>query len=168
MNRHQPISIKMSVQRMVCTGCGAEANASCNCGVSYVPKAVRAREMKEANPARSNSSIARELDMDATAVRKALQKEGVSYDTPERVMGDDGKSYPVRYDDATASYPERSRVNSLISEIGKRTDAFLEHVEAWILETPNAPHEALGALAMAISNASDVLAETAAKLNRKV
>jgi hypothetical protein len=27
--------IKMSNQRMVCTGCGAEANASCNCGVSY-------------------------------------------------------------------------------------------------------------------------------------
>jgi hypothetical protein len=33
--------IKMSIQRMICTGCGAEANASCNCGQPYVPKAVR-------------------------------------------------------------------------------------------------------------------------------
>ena len=44
----------LSIQRMICTGCGAEANASCNCGVSYIPKAVRAREAVAANPEKSN------------------------------------------------------------------------------------------------------------------
>jgi hypothetical protein len=32
------VVINLPVQRVVCTGCGAEANASCNCGVSYVPR----------------------------------------------------------------------------------------------------------------------------------
>jgi hypothetical protein len=31
--------IRQSIQRIVCTGCGAEANASCNCGVAYQPNA---------------------------------------------------------------------------------------------------------------------------------
>ena len=42
--------IPISIQRMICDGCGAETNAACNCGVAYQPKAVRAREAVEAHP----------------------------------------------------------------------------------------------------------------------
>ena len=42
--------IPISIQRMICDGCGAETNAACNCGVAYPTKAVRAREAVEAQP----------------------------------------------------------------------------------------------------------------------
>lgn len=53
--------IQFSVQRMSCTGCGAEANASCNCGVAYAPKIVRAAEAIRANPQKSDRAIAAEI-----------------------------------------------------------------------------------------------------------
>ena len=48
---------KLSIQRIVCTGCGAEANASCNCGKAYVPKAVRAAEAVAENPQKSRFDL---------------------------------------------------------------------------------------------------------------
>jgi hypothetical protein len=53
--------IKLSIQRMVCTGCGAEANASCKCGKPYVPKSVRAAEAVAASPEKSNRAIAADI-----------------------------------------------------------------------------------------------------------
>lgn len=86
--------IKMSVQRIVCTGCGSEANASCNCGLPYKPKAARAREMREADPTRSLGSIAEELGMARQSVSDALKVAGDL--PPTEVIGRDGKKYPVR------------------------------------------------------------------------
>ena len=67
--------IKMSIQRMVCTGCGAEANASCNCGKPYVPKAVRVRDAIEADPTKPNKQIARETGADPKQVRRERTKQ---------------------------------------------------------------------------------------------
>jgi hypothetical protein len=83
--------IKLSIQRMVCTGCGAEANASCNCGLNYVPKAVRAAEAVKANPEKSNRAIAEETGLSEPTVRRAR----ASSDAPETVTGKDGKQYPA-------------------------------------------------------------------------
>ena len=82
----------LSIQRMICTGCGAEANASCNCGVSYIPKAVRAREAAAANPEKSNRALADELGVDEKTVRKARADQSA----PETVTGRDGKQYPAK------------------------------------------------------------------------
>jgi hypothetical protein len=49
-----PPHFQIAVQRIICTGCGAEANAACMCGVSYVPKAIRAAEAVKANPGKSD------------------------------------------------------------------------------------------------------------------
>ena len=76
----------------MCTACGAEANASCNCGTSYAPKAVLAREAVEANPEKSNRAIADEIGVDEKTVRKARADRSA----PESVTGKDGKSYPAR------------------------------------------------------------------------
>jgi hypothetical protein len=45
-----PPAIKVAVQRMICTSCGSEANATCSCGVAYVPKSQRATEAIKADP----------------------------------------------------------------------------------------------------------------------
>lgn len=92
--RNQSV-IAMAVQQMTCTGCGAEANASCNCGKPYVPKKQRAAEAIAANPQKSNRAIAIDEGIAEATVRRA--REGASDDAPER-EGRDGKVYrlPVR------------------------------------------------------------------------
>lgn len=87
--------IKLSIQRMVCTDCGAEANACCDCGVSYVPKSIRAVEAIKASPHKSNRSIAAETGVSLGTVntaRKAVEQDC----SPEERLGRDGKSYSVR------------------------------------------------------------------------
>jgi hypothetical protein len=96
MNRLlDPPGIKMTVQRMVCTSCGAEANASRTCGVAYVPKSVRAAEAVKANPEKSNRAIAAEIGVSEPTVRLA-REQGTSCDAPEKVVGKDGKSYAAK------------------------------------------------------------------------
>ena len=73
---------------------GSEANASCNCGLSYVPKKLRAAEAIKANPEKSDRAIAADLGVDPMTVNKARRELGVEHSTPERI-GRDGKSYTV-------------------------------------------------------------------------
>jgi hypothetical protein len=77
---------------MVCTSCGAEANASCNCGVDYKPKAVRAREAVEANPEKSDRAIAKEIRVTAPTVGKARRESTVNDFTVDERTGLDGKT----------------------------------------------------------------------------
>lgn len=86
--------IKMSIQRMICTGCGAEANASCNCGKPYEPASVRAAAAVAANPEKSDRAIAADIGVSAMTVNRARQ--GVTDDTPETRTGQDGKQYPAK------------------------------------------------------------------------
>jgi hypothetical protein len=92
MNRLlDPPAIHRAMQRMVCTGCGAEANASCDCGKAYVPKSVQAAEAIRANPEKSNRVIADETGLSEPTVRRARASD----DAPATVTGRDGKTYPA-------------------------------------------------------------------------
>jgi hypothetical protein len=68
--------------------------ASCNCGVSYVAKSIRAAEAIRANPRKSDRAIAADLGISHRTVNGARDSGGTC-DPPERV-GQDGKSYSVR------------------------------------------------------------------------
>lgn len=70
-----PPEIKLAVQRMACTACGAEANASCTCGVAYTPKSVRAAEAVKANPEKSDRAIAADLGVSHVTVGKARKAQ---------------------------------------------------------------------------------------------
>jgi hypothetical protein len=89
----------ISIQRMVCTGCGAEANASCNCGKPYVPKAERAREAVKANPEKSDRAIAADIGVSPMTVSRA--RATVPDVTVDERIGLDGKTrkLPQRADD---------------------------------------------------------------------
>jgi hypothetical protein len=89
----------ISIQRMVCTGCGAEANASCNCGKPYVPKAERAREAIKANPKKSDRAIAAGIGVHHSTINEA-RKQLSDHPTVERI-GLDGntRKLPQRADD---------------------------------------------------------------------
>jgi hypothetical protein len=90
--------IKLSIQRMVCTGCGAEANASCNCGKAYLPKAVRAAEAVAAHPEKSDRAIAADIGVSQPTVSKARKETTDNNLSVERRIGLDGKTrrMPVR------------------------------------------------------------------------
>jgi hypothetical protein len=106
MNRLiDPPAIKIAVQRMVCTGCGAEANASCTCGVAYTPKSVRAAEAIKANPEKSNRAIAADIGVDHKTVGAAREAGGESFPTTDTRVGRDGKNYP-------ATAPQKPRLTS--------------------------------------------------------
>jgi hypothetical protein len=92
--------IAMAVQQMTCTGCGAEANASCNCGKPYVPKKQRAADAIKANPQKSDRAIAADLGINQSTVSRARSESGDASASPER-EGRDGKIYhlPARNDD---------------------------------------------------------------------
>jgi hypothetical protein len=112
----------MAVQQMVCTACGSEANASCNCGKPYVPKKQRAREAIEANPQKSNRAIAEETGVAEATVRRA--REGASHDAPDEREGRDGKIYrlPVR-EEPDAEHEEGLRVIAARGMLNRATEA---------------------------------------------
>jgi hypothetical protein len=87
------IQIVHSIQRIVCTGCGAEANASCNCGKPYVPKAARAADAVRANPEKSDRAIAAEIGVSPMTVNRA--RATVPDVTVDERIGLDGKTRRV-------------------------------------------------------------------------
>jgi hypothetical protein len=97
----------ISIRRMVCTRCGAEANASCNCGVTYQPKAVRAAEAIKANPGKSDRAIAAEVGVGHATVSRARKEATVSDETVQERTGLDGKKRKV---------PERKGAADLTAE----------------------------------------------------
>jgi hypothetical protein len=82
--------IKMSIQRMACVSCGAEANASCNCGVNYQPKSIRATEAVRANPGKSDRAIAAEIGVSPMTVNRV--RATVPDVTVDKRVGLDGKT----------------------------------------------------------------------------
>jgi hypothetical protein len=88
------LQIVKSLARLQCTECGAEANASCNCGQPYLPKEI-AKQPIRANPQKSNRAIAEETGVSEPTVRRA-RASGASPDAPETVVGLDGKTYKAK------------------------------------------------------------------------
>jgi hypothetical protein len=91
MNRLiDPPGIRFAVQRMVCTSCGSEANASCTCGVSYAPKSARAAEAIAKNPEKSDRAIADEIGVSQPTVSRARKRTDTDVSVPR--TGKDGKT----------------------------------------------------------------------------
>lgn len=97
------LEIVHSLARLQCTRCGAQANASCNCGEPYVPAAIRVKEYDKANPGRSTRAAAADLGISKSEVGRARQSV-VPSGTPEtdrasggeKVIGLDGKTYKAK------------------------------------------------------------------------
>ena len=95
MNERPIPAIKVSIVRLACTACGAEANASCSCGKPYVPAAQRVAEYDQANPGQSERTVAAELGISKTAVHEARESGG--HPRPPEVTGRDGKTYSLEH-----------------------------------------------------------------------
>jgi hypothetical protein len=109
--------IQMSIQRMVCTACGAEASASCNCGVSYAPKSARAAEAIKANPEKSDRAIAAEIGVSHTTVQEA--REATGNHLPVERTGLDGKTrkLPERKSIKQEAPPDNEPEEDVVAEL---------------------------------------------------
>jgi hypothetical protein len=107
MNHHQRRSAprvtskkRTSLPSLYCSKCGAKAEASCACGVGYVPAHVAAAKAVAAHPEKSNRAIAKEIGVDEGTVRDA--RRGTAEISAVRI-GLDGKAHRVhlRHDNPT-------------------------------------------------------------------
>jgi hypothetical protein len=100
-----------SIARLACTRCGAETDASCNCGEPYLPAGARAAKAIAKSPEKSDRAIATEIGVSAPTVGKA-RKATVKDFTVGRI-GKDGKRRRLpqaaprvaRYKDLTLEMP---------------------------------------------------------------
>lgn len=110
------ITQQVEVSQLVCVSCGAETNASCNCGKPYVPKIVRAIEAVKTNPEKSNRAIAQEIGVSYDTVNKARKQltDHLSVETGPR-LGLDGKTRQVPAKDKIVEIrPPNSILESLL------------------------------------------------------
>jgi hypothetical protein len=75
--------------RLRCSCCGATAEATCECGVAYVPPVEFARQAVERSPEKSDRAIAEEIGVDHKTVAAARRATGEN--SPVR-RGKDGKT----------------------------------------------------------------------------
>ena len=124
-----------------CTRCGAEANASCNCGVDYKPKSVRAAEAIKLDPGKSDRAIAAEIGVSDMTVGRA-RKSGATSVAPEKRTGKDGKNYP-------AAKPRRlgllrlAKDRDKAAKVDKRISELVRIVRAGLAKTTAVPKEDL-------------------------
>jgi hypothetical protein len=83
----------VSVVRLACSACGAEANASCNCGKPYLPRERAAKAVAE-HPEKSDRAIAEEIGVSHPTVAKARREAATGNDLPveKSRIGKDGKT----------------------------------------------------------------------------
>ena len=81
---------KPSIAQIECSQCGATADAACNCGAPYVPKAIRATEAITKSPEKSSRAIAEEIGVSESTVRRARESTA-SHDAVGKRTGKDGK-----------------------------------------------------------------------------
>jgi len=81
-----------------CSGCGAIAEASCDCGLPYVPAGVAAAKAIKAHPEKSDNAIAKEIGVDQTTVSRARKRGKHSHHslTPVHFARAAGALPPVR------------------------------------------------------------------------
>jgi hypothetical protein len=111
------LQIVHSLARLQCTRCGAEANASCNCGEPYKPVEI-AKAYSRENPSASVREISAQTGVSHASAQRA--KSGVSGDTP--TTGRDGKNYPAKAKTKTTDRRGRDLAVSALNQIGMAAD----------------------------------------------
>lgn len=120
-----PPAIKISVQRLECIACGAEANATCGCGVGYKPKGQLAAEAVAKAPEKSDRAIAAELGVGKDTVRRARTDQLAHHAPPQRV-GRDGRRRRMPHPLAADTPEQIAKDAAADVEIERIVQAFLQ------------------------------------------
>jgi|SRR5215475_10367453 len=127
-----------SIAQLVCSSCGAQADAACNCGANYVPAGQLAAQAVTANPELSDRALADATGVGKDTVRRARKKAtGASAPVDAPRTGRDGKQRkPPQRQPAPVSDPAQEAA-AFISELGDFLTGFEERFTAWHETKPN-------------------------------
>lgn len=110
--------------RMRCSSCGATAEASCDCGVEYVPAGKFSAKAVEENPSISARALAAQLGVNRSTIDRHRTRDG-AFAPSDAVVGRDGKLYsekvrprrepapippPPRIEETRATAPHEDRL----------------------------------------------------------
>jgi hypothetical protein len=105
----------LDAQLLRCSGCGATANATCNCNLPYEPAGVIAARAVAANPGMSDSSIAKKIGVSLDTVQRARKNQVTDIGNLDRRTGADGKSYPATKQNKIQPNNEPKKLKSLLA-----------------------------------------------------
>jgi len=113
--------------KLFCSKCGAKAQATCACGVSYIPAGIAAAIAVAAHPAKSNRAIAAETGIPEISIRRA-RNSTASNDAVDKRIGLDGKTrrLPTTPDRPTPS--ELKHVPAAV-ELAERVASYLRELK---------------------------------------
>jgi hypothetical protein len=121
--------LEKSVVRLACTGCGAEAVATCSCHKAYKPIDAAVAAVK-ANPGKSNRAIAEEAGISEGTIRNA-RKSGAQDYAPDEREGRDGKTYSLPTPKAPDTVKEINGFHrEIISEVGELSGRLTRWLDA--------------------------------------
>ena len=141
-----------SIAKLVCSSCGASANASCNCGVAYVPAGKRAETAVRKSPSKSDRAIAKELGVGSNTVRRA--RSTAPNGAVGKRIGLDGKTRKLPYTPRIQADVD-TEVNLLHRELQKFSTAFQEKARNWLRKYPKASKDAKNCLTNILWIAAD-------------
>lgn len=156
---------KKATSRMQCSGCGASADVSCNCGVPYIPATARAAKAIAKNPNKSDRAIAADLGIGNATVSRARRKSTVSRDTVKKRVGRDGKARKLpKRPEPVISDPVKE-INSFHREVVGFLADFSERFETWKESDPLISKDGKAALMQAFYLCADGFAKLAQELD---
>jgi hypothetical protein len=95
------MTTKKALPKLFCSECGAKADATCDCGVSYVSAGVAASKAVAAHWEQSDRAIAKKIGIHYSTVREARIKLTGGNPSVDKRIGLDGKTRRLpRHDNA--------------------------------------------------------------------
>jgi transposase-like protein len=121
------LKTKREPAQLLCSSCYATSNASCDCGVAYIPAGKAAAKAIANNPQMSDRAIARELGVNQSTVSRARTDANASVER----TGLDGKTrkMPRKYEP-----PPRSDVQVRFDELRERINKLHTDLHAYANE----------------------------------
>jgi hypothetical protein len=106
----------VSIQQMSCTMCGAQADASCNCGAPYLPASKRA------------AAVAAKPESEGKTVRELAEEAGVGLGTMHRALVPNGTTDEPVVNEGDLDEETKLAASGLATQYRKHTQAHTTHL----------------------------------------
>jgi hypothetical protein len=157
---------KASRRALICSKCGATAEAACDCGASYERPSERAARAIANSADKSDRAIAADIGVNQSTVTRARRASTDAKAAVEKRVGRDGRArkLPTRKPAPVISDPVRE-INSFHQEAVAFLTDYSQRFEAWLDRAPLINADGKATLNQAFYLCSDGFARLAQKLD---
>lgn len=160
-----PLQTQTPHRALMCSACGASAEAACDCGAPYERAGARAAKAIANNPRKSDRAIAAEIGVGKDTVSRTRNKTGGADAPPGKRTGKDGKKYPAKRKPAPVISDPVKDINAFHHEAVTFLTDYSQRFEAWIDSAPLINADGKATLMQAFYLCSDGFARLAQKLD---